>query len=165
MKKLLSFAAILLLLAGSFACGNEKEKEPTEIPFTDFYISHCWWSVNPESPYGQIQENVYILNADDILSNYFSCFYIATEEPRIDFEKYSLIAVWGQKTENGYIETPTTSYVKQTGASSYEWCIDVTLSNQPRQDYEYWFRSALIPKIPSDSKFELIVNYHYNLIF
>jgi heat shock protein HslJ len=35
MKKVLSFAAILLMLASAFTCGKEDEKESTEIPLVE----------------------------------------------------------------------------------------------------------------------------------
>jgi hypothetical protein len=157
MKKLI-LLLFLFMAMGISGC-DEKKDDFQNISVTDFYILDCGWSINKESPYGQIQEKVYILGSEDNLSNYYICLAIAREGQRIDFEKNSLIAVWSMSAKNELIGDPTTRYVKQIGKNSYEWSIDISLSNNPPKYDGFWFRSAIIPKISKKSKFKLVINY------
>jgi hypothetical protein len=164
-KKSFLILPALLLCLGMAGCDSNYPS--ADIPVEDFDISHCWWSINPESPNGQIQEKVYILNSEEVLSNYYACFDIAIDGQRIDFDKYSLIALWSSGAKNDSNASPTnhvgeatSRYVKQVDKNAYEWSIDVNLNTSPLKENEYWFRSAIISKVPEHSKFKLIINYH-----
>ena len=87
MKKIVSFAAILLLLTSAFACGNENEA--IEIPFTEYSLAdtYCHWeNLNYDN-------NVIVINSETELENYITC----TEGtfPEIDFSEHTLLLASG----------------------------------------------------------------------
>jgi hypothetical protein len=92
MKKTLTFAAMLLLLAGSFSCGKEEDDEPTEIPFTEYSLTGtgCQWT-NLDC-----DGKIVIINSNTELENHVTC--TGETFPEIDLAEQTLLIACGVTT-------------------------------------------------------------------
>lgn len=102
MKKIVSFAASLLLVAGSLAsCGKNNDDEPIEIPFTKYSLvgTNCDWNTIE-------MDKVIIINSYEELEKYITCtdgLY-----PDVDFSENTLLLVG--RTIPGLVKSFTASF-------------------------------------------------------
>jgi hypothetical protein len=148
-KTMLTTTAILLILAGIVACGKEKEeKQPTEIPLTEYALSgsNCQWT-NLD-----YNDSVIVINNKTELEKYITC----TEEtfPEIDFSKHTLLLASGGTTQSVY--SINTNWYKYS-AAEYELAITVVMAGY--MVAQGWSVSILVPKIQDNAEVDIKVDY------
>ncbi|MDR0619696.1 MAG: hypothetical protein LBG17_07360 [Bacteroidales bacterium] len=153
MKNILKTTAIMLILAGSLvSCGKEKDKEPTEIPFTEYSLvdTNCQW-IDPCSDF-DCSDLVILINSRNEIEKYTVC----TEGtfPEIDFTKHTLLFISGVARQN--VVSINISF-KSATALTYE--LNVTVSMGMFMSVESWRYPVLVSKIPDHSKINLKVDY------
>jgi hypothetical protein len=144
MKKTLSFAAILLMLASAFTCRKDKENEPTEIPFTEYSLTgtDCQWT-NLD-----YDGKVIVINSKAELEKYVTC--TSGSYPEIDFAKYTLLLAHGG-AQNGIGKITTSLY--QNSANKYT--LNVKISLGFTMVAEPWLIGIIVSKLPKDAEINL----------
>jgi hypothetical protein len=142
MKKILRFAAILLVMASAFTCAKEKENEPIEIFFTEYSLAgaSCRWT---NFDLGKVT----IINSNAALEEYVTC----TEGtfPEIDFSKNTLLRAGGTSHSVHKI----TFY--QNSADKYT--LNITLSYNFTMIAVGWSIGIVVPKLPNNAEINLNV--------
>jgi len=143
-RQTLKIAVVLLLLAGTLASCEEKEKYPTEISFTEYSLTgtSCQWT---NLNYDDRDGNVKVINSNKELENFIACS--DGEFPKIDFSTYTLLLVSGTTYQN--IETMNLS-LEQHSANKYQLNVEIRLGEGDMMDT--WTLALLVKKIGRNSR-------------
>lgn len=124
-------------------CEYTPEDTIIDIESIDFRygIVYDWQKLTPEK--------VYICNSVDEVTSYIPD---GKDIPSVDFNTYSLIVVTGISSKN---IVNLTKYMQQVN-SDYRLTIDMELSDYTTT--QRWSVAIQIPKIPENSKIDLVIN-------
>ena len=160
--KTLSFTAILLAtLFLTISCDNKEappeEKFPREIPFTEYSLegTSCRW-VN--LPFDVFPFEVVIINSNEELEKYITNRLVGgnctiEDIPAIDFSKYTLLLVRGNRADWAYIYS-----LRQLAAQEYEIKIHAGVFTQyGTTGMRRWFFPIIIDKLSSECTVELVL--------
>jgi hypothetical protein len=157
MKKILKLTAILLIVAGSFSCGDKEDEfgEPKEISFTEYSLAgtSCQWT---NIDYG---DKVVVINSNKELEQYVTC--TEGSYPEIDFSKNTLVLASGV-AGGGIAEiTPMLSSI-----STNKFILHMNiLLDFTALAWQNWTISIIVPKMPDGVKINLDVKQsHENLL-
>jgi hypothetical protein len=147
-------AAIMLILAGVIACGKEKEKEPIDIPFTEYSFGEtfCRW-IDLDVKEKAI---LIVINSHAEMEEYVTC----EEEdyyPDIDFSENTLLLVTGWS--GAWIEF-SISFLKNA-TNQYTLKVEIH-SRSLIPAIIKWNRSILTNKIADNAIIALDVNETYD---
>ena len=126
---------------------NDKDSEisyPIDIATTDYMLPDgvAWQNIQ--------QDSVYIIDSQEKLSQYLSS---TTDISKVDFEKYSLVVVWGGSTSgiDGIV-----SQLQQIEANTYQFTINI--KSNATAVAQKWTVAKLVPKLNKNTMIELKVN-------
>ncbi|MDR1983546.1 MAG: hypothetical protein LBQ28_01795 [Prevotellaceae bacterium] len=146
MKNILKLTAILLILAGSFACKDDDKFNTVDT--SDFVLSSgCVWSVHFTTD-AIPHDALFVINSEEEL---IEILYCEGEIPIIDFDKYSLIVFicdYGGKIIYNKLE--------QVDEYQYKWNIDINIKEETLGSRLNL--SVLVPKLRTDTEVILNIN-------
>jgi hypothetical protein len=121
---------------------------PDTIDCSDYSLAPCYCNWNAS-------DSVYLINSQETLLSFVSCEGDNTPAT-IDFDKYSLLLVYGVTPQG--IENITKNLIN-TSENEYVLDVDITLNMTMKP--EGWRCMILVPRLPQHITVSLNKNMHY----